>query len=481
MTRMLKFVLIALLVATAAGPAAAWSPRTQLSLVDFALNLLAAERNLPLKQRQREIREGAMIPQDQLAAEHPGLETDPVRAIEAEVYLLQVTGSNGFDTYYAYRLGVLGKMIAGAVSPLRTAPAMFRERYETDVEAAIDRLAIQTGKRVLVESRSYFTDMVARAAGRDEMILKDYQDGLGFEGVAKASLPSDAGRTVDAIADAWLTLLTSDTVVATVSDSQLHRYVLGGYAFYIGRGNLPEIEGAADRLAKIAPPTPDMRVTIGDLFYEAGFRERAMQEYQAVLAAQPDRREVTEKIGAYYVEQGDALLEDGQLEKALAAYTTAIDTDALHPTAEGKRLDTEKLIQERDQRRDEQLNALNTAAGLEAQADQHALNGYYAAAIAQLLEANRAYETITPEFSDAYAKASRGLRDNVNRIQELRQGLMANAEQLSGSGFALDARALAATRAKDLDQQALRALADNALQSAFTELESDMREALKPK
>jgi len=42
MTRMLKFVLIALLVATAAGPAAAWSPRTQLSLVDFALNLLAA-------------------------------------------------------------------------------------------------------------------------------------------------------------------------------------------------------------------------------------------------------------------------------------------------------------------------------------------------------------------------------------------------------------------------------------------------------
>lgn len=481
MTRMLKLEAVIFLVVLAAEPVAAWSPKTQLSLVDFALNLLSAERNLPLKQRQREIREGAMIGEDQLHAEHPDLEADPVRAVEAEIYLLQVAGRGGFDTYYAYRLGVLGKMIAGAVTPLRTAPAMFRERYGTDVDASIDRLAVQTGKRVLVEPRSYFADALARAAARDEMILKDYQDGVGFAGVAKASLPGDAGRAVDAIADVWFTLLTGNSVVATVSDEQLQRYVLGAYAFYIRRGNLAEVEAAAERLAKLTPPTPDMRVKIGDFFYESGFHERAMEEYRAVLAVQPDRREVVQKIGAYYVEQGDALLEDGQLEKALAAYTTAIDADPLHPTAEGKRLDTEKLIQERDQRRDEQLNALNTAAGLEAQADQHALNGYYAAAIAQLLEANRAYEAITPEFSDAYAKASRGLRDNVNKIQELRQGLMANARQLSGSGFALDARTLAAMRARDLDQQALHALADSALKAAFAELEADLRKSLSPR
>jgi len=448
--------------------------------VDFALNLLSEQRNLPLRERQREIREGAMISEDRLREEYPDLETEPVRTIESEMYLLQTAGRNGFDTYYAYRLGVIGKLVASIATPLREAPPMFRQRYYADVEAHIDRLAIKTGRRVQVEPRSYYTELLMRSSARDEMILKDYQEGVGFDGVAKTALLGDTGRTVDAIADAWFTLLTGGNVVATVSDEQLRRYALGAYAFYIQRGNLAEIEAAAERLAKLTTPTPDMQVKIGDYFYEAGLRERAMREYRAVLAVQPDRREVVQKIGAYYFEQGESALEDGQLEKALESFRTALDADPLHPQAEGRRLDTERRIQERDRRREEQLSALNMAAGLEAQAAQHALGGYYAAAIAQLLEANRAYEAVTSEFPDAYAKASRGLRDNANKIQEMRQGLMANAQQLSGAGFALDARALAVMRASDLDQQTLRGLAEKALRQAFIDVEAEKRQALIP-
>lgn len=474
MTQCGKMAVLAVAVLTIAPSASAWGPRAQITLIDFALNLLSEQGNLPLKERQREIREGASISDDQLLAEYPDLAQTPSRAVESEMYLLHAAGRNGFDTYYAYRLGILGKMVLTAASPMSAAPPMFRNRYETDVDVNIDKLRIQTSKRNAVEPRSYFADLAIRTSSRDELIMKDYQSGIGFDGVARTSLPGDAGRAVDTLADVWNTLLTDRAVPAAVSEAQLVRYALGAYAFYIDRGNPAEIEAAAVRLEKLAPATPDMRVGIGDLFYDAKMYERAMQEYMAVLAVQPDRKEVVKRISDYYVQEGDRFLEDGQLEKALKAYGTAAAANPLHESAQAKSLDVEKLIRERDARHEAQLNALNQAAGLEAQSAEHAMNSFYAEATAQLLEANRLYETITNEFPEVYAKATRGLRDNNNRIQELRQGLIANALQLSGSGFEHGARSLASIHAQNLDETLLKAVVRRTARAVFDELESEI-------
>lgn len=474
MTHRRQLPVLAAVTLIFASSAGAWGPNAQVTLIDFALNLLSEQGNLPLKERQREIRDGARVSSEQVLADHPDLADNPVRVIESEMALLQQAGRNGFDTYYAYRLGILGKLVLAAVAPMSTAPPMFRDRYESDVEASIDKLRIQTGKRVAVEPRAYFAELVVRSSSRDELIMKDYQNGIGFDGVAKTSLAGDAGRAVDAIADVWHTLLTSRNAPAAVSEAQLRRYVLGAYAFYIARGNASEIEAAAQRLEKLAPATPDMRVQMGDLFYDAEMYERAMQEYLAVLAVQPDRKEVVERISEYYVQEGDRFLEDGALEKALASYSTAADANPLHPSAQAKRLDVEKLIRERDTRHENQLNALNQAAGLEAQSAEHAMNGFYAEATAQLLEANMLYEGINNEFPDVYAKATRGLRDNTNKIQELRQGLIGNALQLSGTGFAHGARSLASIHAREMNDTLVQSLVKKSAQAAFEELESEV-------
>lgn len=464
MNRVNTTIILAVLCCSVAAPCAvAWSPKTEVTLVDFALNLMSKQGNFPLKPKQEVIREGASTPTDQILQQYPALATDPARAIDAEMNILQAAGQAGFDTYFAYRLGVLGKMVTMTTTPLRDVSAMFRDRYETDVEGNIDRLAIQTSARAVVDARSYFPELAARTAARDTLILKDYQDGVGFGGVAKTSLPTDAGRTVDAVADVWFTLLTAKTQTVAVSEDQLRQYALGAYAFYIARRNPAEIDAASARLDKLVSPTPDMRVRLGDYYYEAKLYERAMAEYQRAREADPARRDVVEKISAYYVEEGDRFLEDGALEKALKAYMAALDANALHPTAQAKRLEAERLIAERDARQDEQLNALNEAAGLEAQADQHAISGFYAAAIAQLAEANKAYETINNEFPEIYAKATRGIRDNQNRIRELRDGLIANAQQFSGSGFGDDVRDLARLGAQQLDNDTLQSLCRRAL------------------
>jgi tetratricopeptide (TPR) repeat protein len=467
------------LLLAAGGTAWAWGPRTQVTLVDFAVNLLAQEVSMPLKDRLREIREGVMIGDEELAVRHPNLVTALDRAIAAEMNLLRTVGRNGFDLYFAHRLGTLGKMVAMAAAPMREAPPAYRNAYEDDVDANIDRLSMSTRRRAKVEPASFATLLMTRAASRDELIIKDYQDGIGFKGVASQSLPGDASRAVDAIADAWYTILATDQVTVAISQDELRRYALGAYAYYIGRGNLDETEAALARLERLAPATPDMRVQLGDFFYESGFQERAMREYQKVLEVQPERREVIARIAEYYIKEGNRLLEAENLQEAYNAFQTALDADPANAVAQGRRMETERLINAREERRAAFMQALTMAAGFEAQADEHAMEGYYVEAIAAFNEALHEYEGVTPEFPELYNKAQQGVRGASGRIRELRNILVENVQAFSGSAAFFDLRAIAEMQGTQLDGAVLQSLVDQAYRSTFEDLERELQERLK--
>lgn len=463
----------------AGGTAAAWGPRTQLALVDFALNLVSHESNIPLREKQREIRQGVMISDEEMAARYPNVSTSLERAIASEMYLLQTVGRNGFDLYFAYRLGTLGKMIAMAASPMREAPAVYRNAYEDDADENIDRLSMDTRRRARVEPGSFATLLMARAASRDELITKDYQAGIGFNGVARQSLAGDASRAVDAIADAWFTILATDRAAVNISRDELQRYALGAYSYYISRGNRDEIEAALARLDQLAPATPDMRVQLGDYFYESGFKERAMREYQEVLAVQPDRREVIAKIADYYIEEGTRLLEAENLQDAYNAFQTALDADPANALAQGRRMETERLINAREDRRAEFTQALTMAAGFEAQAEEHALEGYYVEAIAAFNEALHESEKVTPEFPELYNKAQQSVRNASGRIRELRGILVENVQAFSGSAAFFDLRAIAEMQGAELDRAVLRSLVEQAFRGEFEELERKFQDRLQ--
>ncbi|MFP4501645.1 MAG: tetratricopeptide repeat protein [Candidatus Hydrogenedentota bacterium] len=462
------------------APAAAWGPKAELTIVDFALNLLSSEADLPLKRKQREIRQGVMISQEKLADRQSAFNSNLARAIASEMYLLERVGRNGFDIYFAYRLGGLGKMVAMAASPMQEAPAVFRAAYDTDVENNIDRLSVPESRRDVVDPKSYIPRLQQSATGRDEMITRDYQEGTGFKGVARQSLASDAGRAVDAVADVWYTILTEDTLSAAVSDAELQRYLLGAYEYYIDRGNITEIEAAAERLENLVSINTAMREQIGDYFYEAGFYEQAMASYKQVLEEAPGNSAVIGKIADYYIEQGEALLGEEELEDALDAFETALEADPVNAGAQAKRLETERLIAEREDRRDEARTALDSATSFEAQAEEHAFEGYYVEAIAAYVEASHAYDKVTSEFPELYSRAQQGLRSTTSRIDELRDELIANVNEYSGSGNVFDLFIIADIQGRELDQDVLRSLSDAAYDETFDRLEEAYMPAVTP-
>ncbi len=102
-----------------------WGPTAQISIISNAIHLLDKELNASLKKLEVDIRNGAAIPDDRLYLLFPTAKTDPIHAIESEINLLIAVKPKKIDPYYAFRLGVLGKLTAQATSPLQNSITLF--------------------------------------------------------------------------------------------------------------------------------------------------------------------------------------------------------------------------------------------------------------------------------------------------------------------------------------------------------------------
>jgi len=467
--------ILGILVTTSA---VAWGPKTQLSIVTTALHLLSKDGNIPLDRLERDLQMGAVIPMESLRNTYPSLDLDPISALEPEIFLLQAVRSDRVDPYFAYRLGVLGKLVAEATSPMRSVDPTYRNLYFADVDRRIETVTLKMGPRQVVDPKAYFPLLIEQANVHNDAIQRDYQAALGFGGLAGSLLAEDASRSVNAIADVWHTILSRRTQMGGVSEKQRQGYVLDAYAFYIPRRNPAEIEAADARLATLAKRTPEMNIQIGDLFYRAEFYDHAMAAYREALAAAPEQRNVIEKIANYYVERGAAALKQRQLESALEAFQAALDADPMHPTAERERLQVAAMIAAREARLAAARDALERAKGAQNLAEQEAMNGRYAESFSLFRQATDAYQEVTDEFPTERQQSERGLNDVRYRMQQLKEDLMANARSFSGSGIQLDPARLARTRATDIEQQALRELTQASLAAALEQLQADMQREL---
>ena len=75
-------------------------------------------------------------------------------------------------------------------------------------------------------------------------------------------------------------------------------------------------------------------------------------------------------------------------------------------------------------------------------------------------------------------KASRGLQNIRLAIQRYKDRLIDNAQQFSGSGFALDAAVMARRHGRSVDEAGLRALIKQGFQDELRALEQALQPAL---
>jgi tetratricopeptide (TPR) repeat protein len=462
-----------------AAPVNAWGPRANLAFVTAAMNLVSREGRVPLSKLDKDILSGASMPASQIAEIYPNYETDPIGAIEAEMYLLEAVRGERLDPYFAFRLGMLGKLAAEATAPMLKSPPAYRNLYYADVEENIDRVSLGPSRRVPVDPRTYFAQTIREAGSRDTVYERDYKSAVGFNGQAKTALSEDATRSISAVADVWYTVLTANVLHANLPEAGVRDYILRCLDYYVRQGKEGYIDTLEERLLALTRVTPELRQQIGDLFYEAGQYERAMAEYTAALRLSPGNREVAKRISEYYVREGDEAMARQDYESAVASFEKALDSDPLHPSAEGKRLTAEKLIAEREARKSAAEAALRAGDDFWRRADQATLENRHIEAISLLGEAEAQYNQVTNEFAPLYKRAELALRDLTYRVRELKDRLVADAQNLSGSGFLAGVADSAAATKSALGDEALRGLTRLELKARTEELRQNLQTAFE--
>jgi tetratricopeptide (TPR) repeat protein len=468
-----SFVLIAV-VATALAPSAfGWGPNTEKALVNTASRVISNSGEIPLNKLEEFVVRGASASDAEMAQMIPNALRAPLAAIESEMLLLQSVRGPAVDAYYAYRLGLLGKLVARATAPMVGAPDAYKAQYYADVERNIERVNLRPSQLRTVTPQVYFPRVQSEASRQRDLIVKDYQTGLGFSGVAQAALPVDSSRSISAVLDTWHTIIRSGVVVANLPRSHVREYVVNALGFYIERGNTKPIDAAYARLVELGARTPDVSKRIGDLFFDAEMYERAVAEYRRVLDEDPTRRDVVVRIAEYYVKAGDDALSTGDLDVALASYSEAIATDKLHPSAAAKVLDAERLIADRGTRMAQTDEMMLQAQTLQTEADKEAINRNYAEAIVKLRDAQALFDAVGDEFPDQHRSALANAANVSARITELSQDLINNIGRFSGSDPQLEAQQAAARNLRQQDQALIQSIIGREYDNAAAQLKAE--------
>ncbi len=460
-------------------PAAPWGPKTTLAIVTTASHVVSRQARVALTDLRDDIINGAGVSSSVVERLCPEYGESPDRGIESQMQLLGAVRGERIAPYFAYRLGVLGKMVADMSAPMAECEATYRDLYFADVEKRIDKTTLKLQKVGTVDPETYLPHVMRQARMRDDVYEKDYQEGFGFEGVAGTSLSDDASRSVTAVANIWYTLLTNTALQADVSSEAIQDYVVGAMKYYIQQGKEGYIEGTYDRLMELAPETPELHERLGDVFYEAGHYKRAMDEYQAVLAMAPGRKEVAGKIADYYVKVGDDALDKNNFEDAVDAYAAALDASPLHPAAEEKRLEAKRLLEQREKQHEAAKEAIALAQRLWESARDEIGDKQYARAISLLREAEQEFEQVPPQFREEYTIAQNNLKVLSGEIKEYRKQLLESSQRLSGAGFMLGIRGIAADAGDEIDEEAFRELVGKSFEDALEKLRRDLLSEMK--
>lgn len=456
-------------IALIAPVASAWGPVADRSIVSAGTHVLGRNPEFNLRPLLRHVVAGASLTDEELNELHRSFELDPVGAIQREMVLLEALRGDRIDPYYAYRLGALGKLVASATAPLANASPTVRERYYADVDQSIDGVDLQMAQRKIVDPRPYFSRLRDLAASNENTIAVDYQGGVGFTGFARSSLAQDASRSVNAVADVWYTILTSQVTTQSEPREDKRAYFLDAIRYYLDLGNLEEVAATNERIEEEQLLDADMQKRIGDAYFDAGLYDQAITAYEAVLNRDPSRRDVVERVSEYYVMVGDEAVDSGDLEDAREAYADALEANTLHPSAQRKLLDVDAQIFARNERLLNHRMALEQARVLENRAEEASIRQDFARAIGLLREAERLYSKVTNEFPQEAKTANLGLRGVSVRLRELKDELIANSQNLSGSGFAADAQRLVGG-VKGLSQEALREMVEREYEAALDAL-----------
>jgi tetratricopeptide (TPR) repeat protein len=440
-TKVLAIFVIAVLVVfeVQTGGAHAWGPRAREGIAHTSIRVVSPMLGAVLREYEDEIIAGATVSEQKLLERFPhyGFE-DPILAVDAEIDLLRAAKVSGFSPYLAYRLGVLGQLVAAMNQPFFAVPGSksdrrLKERYEADAESFASGIPYESANReYVVDVRSYFDQRREYLKDAEALIASDYKSGAGFTGYAKRSLNVIFSNAVNAVADVWYTVLGEAPVPtrAPVRVVSLRDYYVDAIGFYLQRDKDERAGAQLELLENTGTLDADTLKKVADKYFGNARYDRAISMYRTVLEKDPRRADVRKRISDYFFSEGLALLEQRKYGEAEQAFDQVLQTDVGRGDAREKKLEAAKLLAERQdrlavakQRVEDAERKAESAARAEAQRK-------FAEAVALYRQANSMYVQVSTEFEEEFLAAEEASRRIEAKIQRLKDQLVEEVRAL---------------------------------------------------
>lgn len=437
---------VAMAIGMTAYDAAAWGPKAQRAIAGTATQVI--RRSFPSAFKtyensyESDVLRGCISEREGASQTKTVLnETDAFSAIDKEIQLLREARKYGFGSYFSYRMGALAALIADLFLPhamdLSPGGTRMHEQIEADIDLHLDGYRFvphAIAPRVIRSSAEYFKASCPFAVETKRIVADDYVRGNGYRGYLNQGGQAMFGRAIEAVADAWFTVLR---VQSDPSDLPPSRAIAAWYLadeieyLLLHKRNFHEAVKAHKRFTQVNPAIAEAYDKVGDVFYAFGTEEsqdHAIAEWQvAYNTTGADRRRIAKKLAGHHIKVGQAALaradlpgaSEEELPMALNAFTMALEFDQTSEAAASLIGETNVMISERRDRRELNVSIIATAEKVIVEAERSQMGGDFGNAIATYNKASSLFDLINDEFKDqaeAAEQRTKLIKKKVNDV-----------------------------------------------------------------
>lgn len=467
MTRTMRITAITMVFATMGMTQGfAWGPRAQQSLTVMAMQVV--KQDYPNTFRtggsagisyEKDVLAGAAAGWELLKSFEPlNNDTEAIQAIASEIQLLRDIRAYGPTSYFAYRMGVLSALVADVMMPYGFAwspqDEAIQKKVFADIDAHLDGFGFtpnQKNRLFIRDCQEYFRERRQFLADDKRLILNDYTAGKGYDGLLKEGGPAYFSRTVEAIADAWNTVLRPepDASQAPASKRMLTWYFVSEIEYLLKvKKNTFQADKVYANFEKVNPGIVEATEKIGDLYYEFGTSEsqkRGVREWRlAYGSAGPERSRIAGKLSSHYLKEGQGFLDnaakpgakDDDLPNALNSFEQAMEFDPSSQQAMDLIHQTHIAIDERNTHRNTIIAIIAQAEKAQEQADKMRVGGDAGNAIMTYRKVIGLYESVDDTFKDLDKTARDGIRKTKKDITDVINEVLDRASDAIDEGEA---------------------------------------------
>ncbi|MFO7776017.1 MAG: hypothetical protein R6W89_09490 [Candidatus Hydrogenedentota bacterium] len=384
----------------------------------------------------------------------PISEERAIAEVERQIHLLRAATDDGTGSYFAYRMGALGSLVADLMFPYgfpRTeAEQELAQQINQDIEDQLREFSFQarrTGRIAIDIPTAYFRHQRAFHRQAMQVIASDYRQNRGYQGYLSNAAPRLFSSSIRAVADAWHTVFRPQAPLEgqPASGEQLAWYYTDEIDYVLNvRGDRRAADLAYRKFEQANPGLYAPYEEIGDAFYEYGDHERAVREWEYALNLDgEDRRRVAQKLADHFMDMGlDALAtaerEPEQREEALdeaqQAFRNVLRYDPRDEEAPELMGEVNTMIQERQEQRRMVAEIMSGAESVLQEARSNVDAGDYGAAFSAFFRARELYESVEDDFPDYYEQAQDRLSEIEVAVRRAVESLLDEAYEAKANG-----------------------------------------------